>query len=174
MILRIGTRKSKLALAQTQLVIAAIQKNFPHLECVIIPIITTGDRITDRNLYDIGGKALFLKELEQALLDKQIDIAVHSLKDMPGNLPPLLEIAAVLEREDPRDVFISYNYTSLMELPSKAIVGSSSVRRKLLMNKMRADLEFVMFRGNVDSRLNKVKNSEVTASILAAAGLRRL
>lgn len=171
--IRIGTRNSKLALIQSNMVISEIAKCFPEAECLIIPIVTTGDKIVDRNLYDIGGKALFLKEIEECLSEKVIDIGVHSLKDVPGVLPDGLEIAAVLEREDPRDCFVSFRYKSLEELPVGAKVGSSSVRRRILINYIRPDLEVVQFRGNMNTRLDKLKAGEVDAAILACAGLRR-
>ena len=173
MIIRVGTRKSRLALIQTDLVIKEIKHHFSDVSCEVIPITTTGDVITDRALYDIGGKALFLKEIEQQLLDHKIDIAVHSLKDVPGVMPNSLVIAAVLDREDSRDVFISYRYKSIAELPLRAIIGSSSVRRKLYLQKIRPDLQVVVFRGNIDTRLKKLKSGDVDATILAAAGLKR-
>ncbi len=171
--IRIGTRNSKLALIQTNMVIDVITKHFPKAECLVIPIITTGDKITDQNLYDIGGKALFLKEIEEQLSANSIDIGVHSLKDVPGGLPDGLELAAVLEREDPRDCFVSFHCKSLDELPIGAKVGSSSVRRRVLINHVRPDLEVVQFRGNMNTRLDKLKTGEVDAAILACAGLRR-
>lgn len=174
MILKIGTRKSKLALIQTNLVIDQIKKHYPSIICDIVPIITTGDLITDKPLSEIGGKALFLKEIEQYLLNKKIDLAVHSLKDVPGVLPKNLCISAVLEREDPRDVLICHKFNSIEELPKNSKIGSSSVRRKLFIHQQRSDLEVINFRGNVDSRLNKLNNQDVVATILAAAGLIRL
>jgi hydroxymethylbilane synthase len=170
---RIGTRKSNLALIQTNLVIQELKENFSQIECEIVPISTTGDKITDKNLYDIGGKALFLKEIEEELLEGNIDIAVHSLKDVPGIMSQYLEIAAVLKRDDPRDCFVSFKYKSLSELPLKSIVGSSSVRRKILINQKRPDIKFVQFRGNINTRLQKLKDAEVDATILACAGLNR-
>lgn len=172
--INIGTRKSKLALIQTELVVRELKKQFPELDYEIIPIITTGDRITNKNLYDIGGKALFLKELEEQLVDKQIDLAVHSLKDVPGVMSEELEIAAVLERADARDCFVSFNYKSINDLPKGAIVGSSSVRRKVLISKKRPDLKLVQFRGNINTRLQKLRDKEVDATILACAGLHRV
>lgn len=172
--IRIGTRKTKLAMVQTQQVVDKLAKLDPMIEMEIVPIITTGDKITDKNLYDIGGKALFLKEIETSLLAGKIDIAVHSLKDVPGVLPPGLEIVAVLEREDPRDVFVSTKSKRVEDLPKGAVVGSSSVRRKVLLHKMRPDLEIVQFRGTVPTRLDKVLRGDVDATILAAAGLKRL
>lgn len=171
--IRIGTRKSKLALIQTEIVISELKKYFSELEYEIVPIVTTGDKITNKNLYDIGGKALFLKELEEKLIEKQIDIAVHSLKDVPGVISDKLEIGAVLEREDPRDCFVSFKYKSINELPEGSIVGSSSVRRKVLIAKQRPDLKLVQFRGNINTRLQKLKDEEVDAAILACAGLIR-
>ena len=171
--IRVGTRKSKLAMIQTEMVVRLITQHFPDIECVVVPISTTGDEITNKNLYDIGGKALFLKEIEEQLLDKKIDLAVHSLKDVPGVVPDGLSIAATLEREDPRDCFVSKKYKSLDELPQGAIVGSSSVRRKVILQQKRPDLKIVQFRGNIHTRLSKLENAEVDATILACAGLIR-
>lgn len=173
-LIKIGTRKSPLALIQTNLVVEQIKLNFPAIDCEIVPIVTSGDLIQDKALYDIGGKALFLKEIEQALLDKKIDLAVHSLKDVPGRIPQGLVIAAVLEREDPRDAFICMRYKSIEELPQHATVGTSSPRRKAFLQKIRPDLQIVTFRGNIDSRIKKLMNKEVDATILAYAGLARL
>lgn len=172
--IRIGTRKSKLALTQTNLVIEQIKQHFPNINCEIVEITTSGDLIQNKPLYDIGGKALFLKEIEQALLDKKVDLAVHSLKDVPGIIPEDLSIEAVLEREDSRDVFVCLTHKSIEELPKNAVIGTSSVRRKLCVQRMRPDLEIIVFRGNVDSRINKLINKEVEATILAYAGLKRL
>ena len=116
--IRIGTRKSKLALIQTDMVIRQLQNKIPDVECEIVPVVTTGDQITNKNLYDIGGKALFLKELEERLIDNKIDVAVHSLKDVPGIIPDELKIVAVLERADPRDCFVSFKYKSRRLLKS--------------------------------------------------------
>ena len=171
--IKIGTRKSNLALIQTQIVIGKIKEHFPEYECIIVPIITTGDQITDCNLYDIGGKALFLKEIEEQLLNNQIDIAVHSLKDVPGNLPLGLEIKAVLEREDARDCFVSFKYKSIAEMPIGSVIGSSSVRRKVIINNIRPDIEVIQFRGNIHTRLNKLYEQQIDATILACAGLNR-
>jgi len=171
--IRIATRKSKLALIQTEMAVFELKKYFPELVCEMVPIVTTGDKITQKNLYDIGGKALFLKELEEQLLDKRVDLAVHSLKDVPGVITKGLKIAAVLERADPRDCFISLKYKSISELAQGSIIGSSSVRRKILIGSKRPDLKFVKFRGNINTRLEKLKNGEVDATILACAGLHR-
>ncbi len=172
--IRIGTRKSKLALEQTQIALEHIKKHMPQLECVIVPIITSGDKIQDKNLYDIGGKALFLKELEEQLLNNKIDLAVHSLKDVPGIVEEGLEIVAVFERDDPRDCFVSYKYKSIADLPEGAVIGTSSVRRKIILQNIRPDLRFTEFRGNVNTRLQKIKSGNVDATILAMAGLKRL
>lgn len=172
--IKIGSRKSPLALIQTNLVIRQIKQYFPLINCEIVPITTSGDLIQNKPLYDIGGKALFLKEIEQALLDKKIDLAVHSLKDVPGKIPEDLVISAVLEREDPRDVFVCLKHKSIEELPQNAVIGSSAVRRKAFIQKIRSDLQIVVFRGNVDSRIKKLMNKEVDATILAYAGLKRL
>ena len=171
--IRVGSRKSRLSLIQANMVIELIDKHFPDVECVSVPIITTGDKITDKNLYDIGGKALFLKELEEQLLDKKIDIAVHSLKDVPGILPDGLSIAAVLKRVDPRDCLVSLKYESIDKIPQGGIVGTSSMRRKVILQQKRPDLRIVQFRGNIDTRLDKLQNEEVDATILACAGLIR-
>lgn len=172
--LRVGTRKSALALRQTEIVIDQLKLYYPNIDYQIIPIITTGDLITDRNLCDIGGKALFLKEIEKALLEEQIDLAVHSLKDVPGRMTSGLKIAALLEREDARDVLICQEYKSIAELPFSSVVGTSSVRRKVLLQQKRPDLNVVTFRGNIDSRITKLLKNEVTATILAICGLKRL
>ena len=125
-------------------------------------------------MFPIGGKALFLKELEDALARKEIDIAIHSMKDVPGVLPKKFSIAAVLKREDPRDCFVSLKFKSIDELPIGSVVGTSSVRRKLVLESIRPDLNIIQFRGNVGTRLQKIKNSDVDASILACCGLNRL
>lgn len=175
MLIKIATRKSRLALAQTDIFINKLKKCFPDINYEILPVVTTGDKITDKNLYDIGGKALFLKELEEKLIAGEVDLAIHSLKDVPGIVPKELEIAAVLERDDPRDCFVSYKYKSLKELPYGAVIGSSSVRRKVILQKIRPDLKIVPFRGNVESRFAKLLEKDAPdAIILACAGLKRL
>lgn len=171
--IKIGSRKSKLALIQTNLVINKIKNIFPKSVCEIVPIVTSGDKIQDKNLYNIGGKALFLKELEEQLVEAKIDIAVHSLKDVPGILSEGLVIAAVLEREDPRDVFISLKYIRIEDIPKEGIIGSSSVRRKVFIHQKRPDIKVVQFRGNIQTRLEKLNNSNIDGIILAAAGLHR-
>jgi hydroxymethylbilane synthase len=174
--LRIGTRGSRLALAQaeeTRRRLAAAH-GLGEDEIEIVAITTTGDRIRDRPLAEIGGKGLFTKEIEEALLDKKVDIAVHSMKDMPSVLPSGLVIAALLEREDPRDAFLSPLHRCIGDLPHGATVGSSSVRRTAQLKRMRPDLQCVNFRGNVDTRLTKLERGDVAATLLACAGLNRL
>jgi hydroxymethylbilane synthase len=171
--IRIASRQSKLALIQTNLVIDEIKKHFPDISCEIIPVVTTGDKITNINLYDIGGKALFLKELEEKLVAMDADMAVHSIKDVPGVLPEGLELSAMLEREDPRDCFVSHKYKSVEQLPHGAVVGSSSVRRKVVLESMRPDLKIVACRGNIPTRLAKLESENLDAIILACAGLKR-
>ena len=142
--------------------------------CEIVPVKTTGDRILDRPLADAGGKGLFTKELEEALLSGAIDLAVHSMKDVPTALPQGLTIAAILPREDPSDVFIAKRARTLAELPARARVGTSSVRRTAQVLRLRPDLECVPLRGNVDTRLAKLEAGETDAILLAMAGLKRL
>jgi len=142
--------------------------------CEVVTIKTSGDRIQDRPLADAGGKGLFTKELEEALLRGDIDLAAHSMKDVPTALPPGLAIAAILPREDPRDVFISARVKTLSALPKAARVGTSSVRRVALVKRARPDVETVLLRGNVDTRLRKLDDGSYDAIILALAGLRRL
>ncbi|MCC8415920.1 MAG: hydroxymethylbilane synthase [Rickettsia endosymbiont of Gnoriste bilineata] len=173
-VIKIGTRRSTLALIQTGLVIDQIKIHYPQINYEIVPIVTSGDLIKDKNLYDVGGKALFLKEIEAALINEEIDLAVHSFKDVPCKLPSELMICAVLEREDARDVFVCLNYKSIEELPFASIVGTSSVRRKILIQRKRPDLQIVTFRGNVDSRIKKLMQGDVDATILAYSGLKRL
>jgi hydroxymethylbilane synthase len=174
--LRIGSRGSKLAMVQAEGVkgrlATALSLEARLIE--IVPIVTTGDRIKDRSLSEIGGKGLFTKEIEEALLSGAIDIAVHSMKDLPAVLPRGLVIAGLLEREDPRDAFLSTIAPSLDLLPVAARLGSSSVRRRAQLKRLRPDLTFVEFRGNVDTRLKKLKAGEVDATLLACAGLNRL
>jgi hydroxymethylbilane synthase len=178
--LRIGTRGSALALAQTRMVIAALARahgwsnDEAQARTEIVPIKTTGDRVQDRPLADIGGKGLFAKELEDALAAGTIDAAVHSLKDLPGLLPQGMILACHLPREDPRDVLVARSAKSLRDLPSGARVGTSSVRRKAMLLNARRDLVIVGFRGNVDTRLRKLDAGDADATVLALAGLKRL
>lgn len=171
-ILRLGTRGSKLALVQANMVrdrlIAA------GAPCEIVILKTSGDRIQDRSLADAGGKGLFVKELEDALLREDIDLAVHSMKDVPTALPPGLALSAFLEREDPSEAFLSHKARTLADLPKGAKVGTSSVRRHAQVKRLRPDLEVVLLRGNVDTRLKKLDDGEMDAIFLALAGLKRL
>jgi len=172
--IRIGTRTSKLALAQVAEVHLLLADHLDNFKVEIVPITTSGDRIQDRNLSDIGGKGLFIKELEEALLQNKIDIAIHSAKDVPPQVHKDTELAAFTERLDARDCFISKKYTSLKKLPKGATVGTSSARRKAILLRKRPDLKIVNFRGNVDTRLGKIDEEIVDASILALCGLERL
>ncbi len=172
--LRIGTRGSQLALWQANFIKSSIDDLFPELEVEIITIRTTGDRITDRPLSMVGGKGLFVKEIESALLNKEIDLAVHSMKDMPGELPQGLVIGAIPERENPFDVMISKDNKLLADYPAGARIGTSSLRRGSQLKAFRADLEIVSIRGNLDTRIKKLKSGEYDAIVLAAAGLIRL
>ena len=174
--LRIGTRGSALALAQAHDVrrrlAAAHGRDEASIEVVVIK--TTGDRIQDRPLSEAGGKGLFTKEIEEALLDGSIDLAVHSMKDMPTALPDGLTITSILPREDVRDAFISAKWPSIDALPQGAVIGSSSLRRQAQLRRIRPDFEVVMYRGNVDTRLRKLADGAVDATLLAVAGLNRL
>ncbi len=173
---RIGTRGSALALAQAHETRArlAAAHGVPEPRFEIIVIKTEGDRVLDRPLADIGGKGLFTKEIEEALLDGAIDLAVHSSKDMPTALPDGLAITAFLPREDVRDAFVSKTYASLEDLPRGAVVGTSSLRRQATVLRKRPDLKIVQFRGNVNTRLTKLEAGVADATLLAYAGLKRL
>jgi hydroxymethylbilane synthase len=172
--IRIGTRGSKLALWQANWVKSALHKADPSCAVEIVPIKTKGDKILDVPLAKVGGKGLFVKEIEDALLSGHIDFAVHSMKDMPADLPTGLCIGAIPEREDPRDVLISRNGTGLFELAPKAKVGTSSLRRKAQLLCARPDLVIVPLRGNLDTRLKKLDAENLDAIVLAAAGVIRL
>lgn len=172
--LKIGTRGSPLALAQTNLLIAALQAKHPGLQAEIVTITTSGDRIQDRPLSEAGGKGLFTKEIEDALLAGEIDCAVHSMKDMPTQLPVGLIIPCLLPREDVRDAFFSLKAKTLADLPQGSVVGTSSLRRQAIILAKRPDLKVVTFRGNVGTRLKKLEEGVVDATLLAVAGLNRL
>jgi len=174
--LRIGTRGSPLALAQAREVRARLAAAHDWQEdAITLEIIrTSGDRIQDRPLSEAGGKGLFTKEIEEALLARTIDLAVHSAKDVPTFLPGGLVLAAYLPREDPRDVFISAKAKSFAELPHGAVVGTASLRRQAIVKRMRPDLQVVNLRGNVETRLRKLEEGAADAIVLALAGLRRL
>ncbi len=171
--LRVGTRGSKLALTQTEWVIAKIKERYPHLKVEKVIIKTTGDKILDSPLSKIGGKGLFVKEIEEALLRGEIDFAVHSMKDIPSEIPDGLEVSIIPERESPFDVWIS-NFSNLLELPVQGKVGTSSLRRKVQLKKLRKDLTILNLRGNVDTRLRKLKEGQYDGIVLAEAGLKRL
>ena len=177
-VVRIGTRGSPLARVQAELACRALREADPGLAepgaIEIVMIRTTGDRVVDRPLAELGGKGLFCKELEAALLDRRIDLAVHSIKDLPTWLPEGLAIGAVLERADPRDVLIARSATTIAGLPEAALIGTASVRRQAQLLAHRPDLRVVNFRGNVETRLRKLAAGEVDATLLARAGLDRL
>jgi hydroxymethylbilane synthase len=171
---RIGTRGSQLALWQANWVKNAIARHWPQATCELEVIKTTGDKILDVPLAKVGGKGLFVKEIEEALMDGRIDIAIHSMKDMPAMLPHGLSISAVPERENPLDALISRNEDALATLPQGARVGTSSLRRSSQLLHQRPDLKIVPLRGNLDTRLTKLTTTELDAIVLAAAGLKRL
>ena len=170
--LRIGSRGSQLALWQANYVANALRARGHQVEIEIIK--TTGDKITEVALAKVGTKGMFTKEIEEALADKRVDLAVHSFKDVPTELMPLFEIGAVLEREDPRDAFVSVKHASVKDLPPAAHVGTSSLRRQAQLKAARKDLHISPLRGNVDSRLKKLESGEYDAIILAYSGLERL
>ena len=172
--LRIATRRSALAMWQAGHVQSLLQAQHPGLRVELVPIVTQGDLIIDRPLAEIGGKGLFLKELEQALLDGEADLAVHSMKDMPTELTPGLEMEAALPRATPFDAWLSRTGASLAEIPAGSRVGTSSLRRQCQLLAARPDLQVVPLRGNVDTRLRKLQDGECDAIILACAGLERL
>lgn len=172
--LKIGTRGSKLALWQANWVKTELIKKFPGLSAEIVIIKTKGDKILDVPLAKVGGKGLFVKEIEEALTGNKIDIAVHSMKDMPAELTEGLTIGAVPERENPADVLISRNNISLSQLPQKARIGTSSLRRLAQVKHIRPDLVITPLRGNLDTRIKKLASGEMDAIILAAAGVKRL
>lgn len=173
-ILRIATRQSPLALWQANFVKAELEKYHPNLTVELVTMVTKGDVILDTPLAKIGGKGLFVKELELALLEERADIAVHSMKDVPMSFPEGLGLAVICEREDPRDAFVSNRYASLAELPEGAIVGTSSLRRQCQIMAAYPHLTVKSLRGNVGTRLSKLDNGEYDAIILASAGLIRL
>ena len=172
--LRIGSRPSVLALAQANLVKARLEDVVNDLRVEIVPIRTSGDKMTSASLAQVGGKGLFIRELEQALADSRIDIAVHSMKDLPAILPTQFRIAAVPEREDPRDVLITRRDSGWDALPRGARLGTSSTRRRLEALRIRPDLDIRPLRGNVDTRLKRLAGGDFDAIILAMAGLKRL
>ncbi|BCD85832.1 porphobilinogen deaminase [Pseudomonas solani] len=172
--IRIATRKSALALWQAEFVKASLEKAHPGLKVSLVPMVSRGDKLLDAPLAKIGGKGLFVKELETALLEDEADIAVHSMKDVPMDFPDGLGLFCICEREDPRDAFVSNTFDSLDALPAGAVVGTSSLRRQAQLLARRPDLKIQFLRGNVNTRLAKLDAGEYDAIILAAAGLIRL
>ncbi len=172
--IRIGTRASKLALWQANWVRSEIERHHPDTEVELVRIKTTGDRITDVPLAKVGGKGLFVKEIEDALLNGKVDLAVHSMKDVPTVLPEGLWLRAVTEREDARDVVVARNGRRLLDLPSGARIGTSSLRRQAQLLMLRPDFEVLQLRGNLDTRLRKLDEGIYDAVILAGAGIKRL
>jgi hydroxymethylbilane synthase len=172
--LRIATRKSQLALWQAEHVAALLRRAHAGLEVELVPIVTQGDRIQDRSLAAIGGKGLFIKELEVALEEGRADLAVHSMKDLPGDLPPGLSIASVLERADARDALLTLKAGGFDDLPRGARIGTSSLRRQAQFLAARPDVRIEPMRGNVDTRLRKLDAGDMDAIVLACAGLIRL
>ena len=173
-ILRIATRKSPLALWQAHYVSNMLQHHHPELKIELVTMVTQGDKILDTPLAKVGGKGLFVKELETGMLEGRADIAVHSMKDVPVEFPTGLRLAVICEREDPRDAFVSNNFATLEDLPQGARLGTSSLRRQSQIAALRPDLKIIDLRGNVNTRLKKLDDGEYDAIILAAAGLKRL
>ncbi|NOL51298.1 hydroxymethylbilane synthase [Pelistega suis] len=170
----IATRESRLALWQAEHVQAKLSALYPNTRVELLKMTTRGDQILDKTLSKVGGKGLFVKELETALLDGRADLAVHSLKDVPVDLKSPFQLACVMEREDPRDAFVSNDYASLADLPAGAVVGTSSLRRESQIRERYPHLEVKPLRGNLDTRLRKLDEGQYAAIILAAAGLKRL
>jgi len=173
-ILKIATRQSPLALWQAEFVRVELEKIHPDLQVELVPMVTRGDKILDTPLAKIGGKGLFVKELEVAMLDGRADIAVHSMKDVPMEFPEGLGLSVICEREDPRDAFVSNTYKSLDELPQGAKIGTCSLRRQCQLKAKRPDIQILDLRGNVGTRLSKLDDGQYDAIILASAGLKRL
>ncbi len=171
---RIGTRGSALALRQAEAVATALRAAWAGLVCEVVPIRTSGDRLATAHLAEIGGKGLFVKEIDEALLEARVDVAVHSLKDLPAVRPDGVVLAAFPPREDPRDVLVAESAATLGTLPRGARVGTSSLRRSVQLRARRPDLQAAAVRGNVDTRLAKLRQGQYDALLLAAAGLRRL
>lgn len=172
--LRIGTRKSRLAMVQTEIVREEILAHFPFLEVEIVPMSTKGDQILDRSLTSFGGKGVFTKELEEALLRGEIDLAVHSAKDMPMEFPKGLALGAVLSREDASDVLVTTDGTPVRNMAPGSIIGTSSLRRQIQIRQMNPQVKVKLLRGNVQTRIEKLKSGQYDGILLAAAGLKRL
>jgi hydroxymethylbilane synthase len=171
---RIGTRGSQLALRQAEEIAAGLRRAWPRIEVELVPIRTSGDRLATAHLAEVGGKGLFVQEIDDALREGRVDLAVHSLKDLPGKRPRDLVLAAFPRREDPRDVLVAATPTTMDALPTGARVGTSSLRRSVQLLARRPDVAAMPIRGNVDTRLRKLRQGEYDALVLAAAGLRRL
>ncbi len=174
MTIKIGTRASKLALAQAKWVMDKITAHYPDIRVDLIKITTKGDRIINRPLSTIGGKGLFVKEIEESLTRGEIDVAVHSLKDVPAELPDSLCIGIIPEREDPHDVMLSKDNIALKDLPVGSCIGTSSLRRSAQILHYRPDLKIVHLRGNLDTRIRKLESADIQAIVVAAAGLKRI
>ncbi|MBW2609329.1 MAG: hydroxymethylbilane synthase [Deltaproteobacteria bacterium] len=174
MLLRIGTRGSKLAITQSEWIKGRIEAGHPDIEVDLVRIKTKGDKILDSPLSKIGGKGIFVKEIEAALLKKEVDLAVHSIKDVPAQLPEGLCLPIFPEREDPSDAFISMDYKTFDDLPRGSSVGTGSLRRSAQLLHMRPDINVVSLRGNVDTRLKRLESGDLQGIILAVAGLKRL
>ena len=172
--LKIATRQSPLALWQANFVKEQLEKFYPTLSVELVPMVTKGDVILDSPLAKIGGKGLFVKELENALLEKRADIAVHSMKDVPMEFPEGLGLSVICKREDPRDAVVSHKYASLEEMPAGSVVGTSSLRRELMVRSRFPHLKVEMIRGNVGTRLSKLDNGQYDTLVMAVAGLKRL
>jgi hydroxymethylbilane synthase len=172
--IRIATRESRLALWQAEHVATLLCRMHPGLTVELVPMTTKGDEVLDTTLAKIGGKGLFIKELETAMLEDRADIAVHSMKDVPAQVPTGFEIIAVLEREDPRDALVSVDYLTVSDIPAHSVVGTSSLRRQAQLQHARPDLRVEPVRGNVETRLRKLDHGNFAAILLAAAGLKRL
>ena len=170
----IATRQSRLALWQAEHVKRKLQKAHPGLAVELLPMTTRGDQLVDQRLDKAGGKGLFIKELESAMLEGRAELAVHSMKDVPADMPPGFEIAAILEREDPRDAFVSNRYRKLEELKKGSVLGTSSLRRSAQIMERHPDIELKLLRGNVETRIAKLDRGEYDAIVLAVAGLVRL
>jgi hydroxymethylbilane synthase len=173
-IIRIATRQSPLALWQAEHVAARLEQLFPHVKTELVKMVTRGDKILDAPLAKIGGKGLFVKELEQGMLEGVADIAVHSMKDVPVEFPEGLHLATILQREDPTDAFVSNHYASFAELPENARIGTSSLRRQCQIKERFPNADIISLRGNVNTRLAKLDAGDYDAIILASAGLKRL
>jgi hydroxymethylbilane synthase len=172
--IKIGTRGSSLAVVQSEWIKSAIISQYPDISVELVRIKTKGDRIIDSPLSRIGGKGLFVKEIEDALIKNEVDLAVHSIKDVPAEIPEGLCLPVFPEREDPRDAFISREYSSVGDLPEGSSIGTGSLRRSSQLLNIRPDLKIIPLRGNVDTRLKKLESEDMQAIILAAAGLKRL